>query len=371
MDRSARIRLLACLCLFAPSLVLPGLAVGEEGATEVADLRARREAVEALTPDERERLRRNFERYQALDPAERERLRALASRIDTSPQREELRHAMLRYQDWLRRRTAAERAALAALPPEQRVQRIREQLAEQRHQPPQRLRREDAERLRNWLGAYLREHEEELQAASGPAPRWIDRNDTRARQAWLAMSVFGGRRGAPVPPGLLPSDDELQKLSGELSTNAQRELQGRTDRREKLQLVAQWIGLDRRSGRRNQDRDAQMAAISQAELARFFEEDLDLDDQLRLVFLPKAEDFDRELRRLYVEEYIVARGDQPNWRPGGNERPPGFDRPAGPPPAPPEQPKTEQPTVEPPKTDSAPAESAPTPPAESESPKAE
>jgi hypothetical protein len=291
-------------------------------AEDAPDLQARREAVEALTPDERERLRRNFERYQALDDAERWKLRELADKIQSSPQRDALRHAMLRYQDWLRRRPAAERAALAALPPEQRVARIKEKLAQQRQRPPQRLRRDDAERLRNWLGDYLRDHGEELQAAAGPAPGWIDRNDTRARQAWLAMVVFGGRRGAPVPQRLLPNDEELQKLSAELSTDAQRELNARADRREKLQLVAQWIGLDRRAGRRNQDREQQRAAVSQAELARFFEEDLDLPDQLRLVFLPRAEEFDRELRRLYVEEFIVARGDgEPIRRSGGEERP--------------------------------------------------
>lgn len=302
-------------------------------AEDAPDLRARREAVMALAPDERERLRRNFERYQALDETERQKLRDLAGRIDASPQRSELRHAMLRYQDWIRRRPAAERAALAALPPEQRVTRIQDQLAQQRRQRPQRFRRDDAERLRDWLGGYLRDHEEELQAASGPAPGWIDRNDTRARQAWLAMSAFGGRRGAPVPPRLLPSDEELQKLAAELSPDAQRELNARTDRREKLQLVAQWVGLDRRSGRRNQDREQQMAAVSQAELARFFEEDLDLEEQLRLVSLPRSGDFDRELRRLYVEEFIVARADRD---PGG--RPGPADRPASPPPAtPPDQ----------------------------------
>ncbi|MFO0899712.1 MAG: hypothetical protein U0836_19970 [Pirellulales bacterium] len=290
-------------------------------APEAIDLSARRAAIKALSADERERLRRNLEHFESLDEAEKQRLRELAGRVEQSPQRDELRHAMLRYQDWLRRRPAAERAALAALPPEQRVQRIQEQIAQQRHQPPQRLRREDGEKLRSWLGEYLRDHEEELQAASGPAPRWIDPSDTRARQAWLAMMVFGGRRGAPVPPKLLPSDEEMQKLTADLTPEAQRELNARGDRREKLQLLAQWIGLERRGGRRNQDRDAQMAAISQAELARFFEEDLDLEDQLRLVFLPKAEDFDRELRRLYVEEYIVARGDPASWRPGGEPRP--------------------------------------------------
>jgi hypothetical protein len=133
---------------------------------------------------------------------------------------------------------------------------------------------------------------------------------------------------------LLPTEEELQKLAAELTPEAQRELNARGDRREKLQLLAQWIGLGRRGGRRSQDRDAQMAAVSQAELARFFEEELDLEDQLRLVSLPRAEDFDRELRRLYVDEFIVARGDPPNGRPGGEQRP-------GPQPPPAEAPKAE------------------------------
>jgi hypothetical protein len=197
------------------------------------------------------------------------------------------------------------------------------------------LRRDDAQRLRRWLLEYLGKHGEELRAAAGPPPRFLDDGDEAARQAWLAGAVFGGRRG-PVPPELLPSDSELDALAAELSPEAAESLRGKA-RRDKLQLVAQWIGMDRRRGRRQQDREAQMGSVRQEELAQFFEE-LDPEEQLRLVFLPRPEDFDRELRRLYVEEYIVARpaeretgsrpsgnGDRPraNWGPHGTDTLPG------------------------------------------------
>jgi hypothetical protein len=182
---------------------------------------------------------------------------------------------------------------------------------------------------------YLSKHGEELRAAAGPPPRFLNDEDERTRQAWLAGAVFGGRRG-PVPLGLLPSDDELDALEKELSSEAREALEGK-DRRAKLRLVGQWIGLDRRSGRRQQDREAQMERIGAEDLAQFFEE-LDLEEKLRLVFLPGPVEFERELRRLYVGEYIVARpqgratGGLPSGGGGDRPRPGAGPRGTDPPP---------------------------------------
>jgi hypothetical protein len=163
MSRSERAPLAVwAVCLtVAVAVWLCGGALGAEETP--AERRAR---IERMDPAAKAELLRARERFDALDPAEQKRLHALNEKIETHPRSEELLEVMGQYCEWVNTLSVYDRDALREVPPDQRIEKIKQ------------LREDQANRKRAWLGGRGRFGGERLRKLASQEEevlgRWID-----------------------------------------------------------------------------------------------------------------------------------------------------------------------------------------------------
>ena len=202
----------------------------------------RQARIESMDPTEKKELLRRQERFAGLDPAEQERLRQLHDQIELHPRRDELRDVMHRYYEWIKRLPPDERAALRELPPEQRIERVKELrhtqaewnakleairaawLAERiRRLLPGPVTNEDVEGLIRWIDEYVaRNGPKVLESLPEPRRREIEgelakakHNPRRYREilGWLWLrNELHGRETLPQLDG-----SDLEELRSQLS----------------------------------------------------------------------------------------------------------------------------------------------------------
>lgn len=278
--------------------------------------------LDELSPTDRDELPKKKERFDNLSRDERERLRTLHTNLVRHEQGDRLYGVATRYALWLRSLPAGERAELLSLPPEQRLERIRDirrKQDEQRvrelvHTP---LQQGDLQVVRAWLGEYAEAHKQEIFSKLSSEMQQRMRSDPEDMRRRFAMMLMPGRHGGPRLP--VPTDEEIERLRGRLSNEAQQALDSLDTSDKKLDLIVHWTRAaiwSRMVG----------PPASPEELEEFFATKLDSKRRDELEKLPK-EQFDQRLQWEYRMHKFRNRhgGFRPpfQWGPNG---PPGRFR---------------------------------------------
>lgn len=260
-------------------------------------LDARRQHVAALAPAEKEALRRKFERFEALDPQEKQRLRELCRQVEADPQAAELKAVLGRYGKWLASLAPLRRQELLELQPQARVQRIKSMIEDQTERDSKRLAQADQAALVKWMEQMAIQHESQL-IELVPVDRRGKMKDVpanvRARMLMFSMWWRWQGMGPGGRPALL-KDDDLAGLRTALSADARQRLEGKPPA-EQWKQVSGWV---RQIVRQQMSGGKGFGLVSEEELARFFEHDLNSNQRDYLLSLP-ADEMQRELRRLYL-----------------------------------------------------------------------
>jgi len=329
----------AALCALV-GMSLPGLARGEETLAE------RRARVEALSSAEKQELLEHQKRFAKLEPAEQERLRRLSREVDEDPQAAELRRIMQRYYDWLKTLPPYQRAQLADLPPEARVKRVQQLMAEparkggrpaawaelarrewraggfpDRHwRSPRRLDPADIAGLFAWMDVYAKRHGKQLlEKLPGPQRDRLlqslatEKDDLRRNEmlGWIWLWWQLDNRGeAPAV-----SEKELADLRSRLSPATGERLKSRppADQWRAISAMLTTFMLQQYSARHT---GAPLPLVTDEELAQFFEREL-TDKQRDELLKMSGEEMQRQLWRMYV----VWKLRQMQFPPGRRSRP--------------------------------------------------
>jgi len=327
------------------------------GAVEYDDSRrSRRDYLAELPPESQSRLLGLRDRFLALPESEKTRLRKLRGQIAQSPDRKELMVTLAQYYNWLRDRTAGERADLAALDPEARAQRVarevteeqkrrEERLAAERRRREMELSAEDRRVVARWVVDQVGKHRERILARfrDDKIRSRLERLDDE-KLAWglLAMSwnyrrwSNGGDRHSPFGEDNSLNPEAIDELRENLSSEARAQL-GEVPPERREELVGRWLFSILRERMESRMSGGVLPDVGQAELEQFFAEELSNETRQQLLDMP-SEEMQRELRRRY---YDAKQGRDPNrdfddgpdrphffpGRPGSDRRGDGWKRP--------------------------------------------
>ena len=298
------------------------------------DLEARRQEIAAMSPAEQQELLRRQERFLALPQDEQNRLRALQAAIDADPKADRLRQVLAGYHEWLKTRSPGERAELAKLSRPERVEAIRrsvryQQITRRLAENFELLTSRDMRNILDWIEDLLWHQRDELIASTSPSMRaWFERqSDERQRRALLHVAVGQWRHAGSGKKPVSIQQEDIQKLSENLSDEAQAELAKRNGLEEQRRLVGGWIfsSMNERSDFGRSSRRS--APLPEADVAEFFESELSAGkrDELMSLSPSKAR---QELRRMYWRRdrgESMFRGGPAAPRPD-RRHPQGFDR---------------------------------------------
>ncbi len=329
-------------------------------------LQERRAKVESLSPAAKEALLERYRRFVRLEPSEQERVRRLQAALAADPQGAELRQVMLHYYDWLKTLPPYQQAELRELAPAARVQQVKRLLewqAQRRGKAPAlaeslrdyRLGRglvqpagkrgawlspQDIEGLLQWFERYVARHADQiLRMLPEPQRQQLSRelaqtkDPLRRHELLIAMWL----RWQLDNPGKVPPPDaqDLADLRSHLSPDTRRRLEQRPlpEQWRLLSSVIPLFVLQQYAARRM---DGAFPAVTEEELAQFFEKELKPMQRDQLLNLP-AEDMARELWRMYLRwklgQVPRAKDRRPGAAPGEAPRVPA--RPKGTPKVPP------------------------------------
>jgi hypothetical protein len=291
-------------------------------------LAARREKVESLSLNEQQQLLRNLERFNELPEAEQKRLRVLHQQIEKDANSTKLSMTLARYTEWLKDLPEGQRAELASLDSDARIEQIR-RIFEREHQEQEGgrrkfmggepLPREDMQTMVRWFGKVVWEHREELLAKLPPKQRADYKNlDEFAQRRRLLFHAANQWQGKPLPV----KPEEIESLKRSLSSGTQDRL---AKAKPELQdeLLREFLRQSVMSRMGSFQMRRSLAMASPDELDRFFEFELSKEDRERLSGLPQ-EEMRKELQFLYFQR---ARG--PDGPPMGRHQGPRFGPPDG------------------------------------------
>ena len=277
-------------------------------------------AVARMSAAQREELQRKQRRFAKLKQTEQARLRQLHADLAKEQDRERLHDLLVRYQQWLKTLTAAQRVELSSLNSSQRIQRIRELLVEQERRrfvelsDKSQLDSQDADAVMQWLNEYLRNHAEEFLAQIPEEHRRFFA-DPRRRGRAFAFLVSRGRMEIP-PPTNAEFDDLLRRVSRQMAVSL-----GSIDQASRAELVQEWLR------RRALSALPPRPQVSPQELAVFFREELTDDERTKIERLP-VDEIQDELRRMYFRKrFPRGGGGGRRWNPNrgaDRRRPPGM-----------------------------------------------
>jgi len=318
-------------------------------------LEVRRQRVQTMDLSAKEELLRQLESFRSMTPDQQERLRRLHDRLEQDPQAEELRLVMHRYYQWLKTLKPYQRAELAELAPQDRVERIKKLVQEQARREakrvagtdPARLERlkrllqdqvpkgakrlgaDDVEGLVRWMEQHVLAKQSELIGELPPARRQelqailAKTADPARRRELLAVAWFQGQvRNLDKPLAMTPS--ELDELRSRLSPGTRERLQGLSEA-EQRRMVTTWVRLLLLHHASGQHRVKASADVSDDELAEFLEHKINPELRDRLLSLP-PEEMRRELWTAYLRSKLPEaapdlRAPRPKAHPGSSKTP--------------------------------------------------
>lgn len=273
------------------------------GSQQPESLSDRRTRIEQMNADQKEQLWRRYERFRALPPDEQARIRSLNAKLTQDRDAAILQQVIQRYQHWLDGLSAAERAELISLEPDQRLKRISELRAEERR----RLGPEDAQALAVWMESRLMKHFPERRADFAALP------ENERHERVRAMILQNLARSNPRQPGLAVANArkrpiftaaDFDDLREALSAKAQEQLDKASTPGEQRQIVLGWIRqvyVHAPSGAGPKE-----PRIGEERLRKFFDEELTVSERVGLLRLP-AEQMQRQLRRMYHNRHPMGR----------------------------------------------------------------
>ncbi len=297
-----------------------------------------RQRLSAMSAAEKRELDARRARFSAMPESDQQRLRQIHRDLAEAEDGEQLRQIMQNYAKWLRTLQSGARAELVSLPPESRIERIKQLLREQeswrmRRYVMSELTPDDREVIVKWMEEYVLAHEEQILQR---LPHWKQRWDGLPSAHRLNMLIFAATNIRPVRDLLLPSEEEMNRMKKLLSGSARQEL-NRAEKEGRLpELAERWL----RAAMLNRHAPPE---VSREELQQFYSEL----DQRRREYLENlsAERMEEELTRLYhferyrrffdAERAPFSRSGE-SWRGrsrsgrSGADRP-DNDRPPGPP----------------------------------------
>jgi hypothetical protein len=283
-------RKLSLLLLGLTLVLIPGFTVQGD------DWRERKRRIQEMSPQEKQELQRREERFRSMGETEQQRLREFHTAIEEAPDRELLESVMDRYHSWLSGLRPGQRADLLDLPPEERLERIREILEAQAVQRFHRfaedqLDSDDRRTINEWLRRVQKQHEEEIlerftERHRGMIER-LSENPIRYRE-----SIYFGLGRIPPQEWDFLSPELVDDLKSKLSSKAREALDSERDPRKRVELVGLWARAASFSRRGWQP------PVSEEELFKFFHDHVSAEDRARLETLP-TEQLRSELERRY------------------------------------------------------------------------
>ncbi len=288
------------------------------------DLAARRAIVARMSSEEQQELLRKQERFSALPPEEQQRLRELQATIDARPDGKKLHEVLVRYHEWLKTLSPRQRADLADLGPEERVEKVKQimKMQDAMRQQAERakvLTRDDAKAVANWGREIVWRHRETLMKDMPDSLRGkMERSsDVSRRQDSLLFYAVNRYRGPAGRGPAIVTPKDIEELGELLSPEPRRMLDEAPDLDAKRTIAQGWVwSVVHRISSRG-PRNASPPGMDE-EVVRFFEHELP--PLQRQGLLNRSDELTRdELRRLYMERGHSS---------GGEGR--GQDRPRGP-----------------------------------------
>ena len=275
----------------------------------VADVSQRDAWLTSLSPDQRTNLRAKFNRFREMPPAEQQRLRQLHKEVSAADDAPQLKQAMLVYHAWLGGLPPARQFELREMPAQERLGAVRTLSREMRDDALFTLSEEELKqfvrRMRGPVEELMRTAAKDMLKPSG------QRRPNR----------FAGPAGPNLGRVLAMQFAAEVARPGKFQQGLFEALPARTHEafqalppREKVERFQTWM----------RQAEAQRGEISQAELERFFAEDLDVESRAELLSLPPGE-MQQALRRLYRRQPGQGFG-APwawGWREGRGVRGPG------------------------------------------------
>jgi hypothetical protein len=300
--RLAAVVLLVVLCLAAP-------AAAEEPWTATPE--QRRERLQNMTAEQKEKLQQQRERFESLSPAEQQQLRDLHRDLSQAPDGAHLFGVLKRYCEWLKSLNTAQRAELESLPEAQRVARIVEILKEQETQRLRNLANlpySDGQAVLDWLDGMVQPHEDELMShLSERTQRYLREriDDPRERRKRMVSWLFHERKGDRLRESVEPTGEDLDRLLAKLSAPTREAFAKLNDPEKQQETVRRWIW--------GAVFNPAYIAVSDKELNDYFAR-LPESKQAELERLPR-EEMHQELRKLY----LASRFNRGEWGfgPGG------------------------------------------------------
>lgn len=259
-----------------------------------------RQRIEQMHMDQRDQLLRQRKRFAELRPAEQDRLRRLSRQIEHEPDAESLRGVMLRYHDWLTTLESGQRAELASLPTDRKLQQILRRRQRELREQAQHLSEEDLQGLARWLEGVVMSRFPPWQRTL--AARRLAEKTFSERTADVLLAV---RRSAKRAP--LIDEKNAARLAAQLSEPNRKKLETAADLDTKRRLVFSWIR--QLSHHVQQKLRTRLDDIDEQKLADFFDH-LSSEERNRLMGLP-PEEIQRELRLMYLNDHNGPRFGEP------------------------------------------------------------
>jgi hypothetical protein len=262
-----------------------------------------------LSPEERTNLRAKFNRFRELPPEAQQRLRQLHDQIVAADDAPQLTQAMLVYHAWLGGLPPARQFELREMPAQERIGAVQSLAREMRDDAMFTLSEEELKQFVRKMRDPVEElmHTAAKDFAAKEAPR---RGGERRPNRFSPPPAMGRVLSMQFVAGVARPGKFQQALIEALPERTHEAFEALPPR-EKVERFQTWM----------RQAEAQRGEIPQAELERFFAEELDAESRAELLSLPPGE-MQQALRRLYRRQPGQAFG-APwtwGWRDGRGER---------------------------------------------------
>ncbi len=280
------------------------------------ELEARRSQVARMQPSEQQELLRKQERFAALPAAEQDRLRALQAALDADPDAKRLHEVLVRYHEWLKTLTPSQRAKMAELPPQERVDEIKrlqqqQQAARERTHRADLLSWRDMREVLRWTEDFVWSRREDLMKEMSKEQRQrFEKWDRQRQRRTLLFKAFERSRRERTGGLAALEQPDVDRLADKLSEPAKQALAAAGTLPAQRKIVGAWIGtamhrLEPWGPMRKQN------PLVVEDLLQFLQNEVAPTERERLLKIPREEMLE-ELRAMYFD-----RGRRELGPPGG------------------------------------------------------
>lgn len=302
-----------------------GLFTKDSGETPVSittqpneTLDERRQRVESMNPDAKERLLRAQTRFVALTEGKGQQLRQLDEAIHDAADATELRQIMHRYCVWIRTLPTYTQAELVEMEPNDRIKSVKKQWQEEARNERRRISDKDAAVLMQWIRKYIKQREAKFVETLSESQRKTLSPPMQRHMVFGEMWQWQSEGHGKPPAGM--TDDDLARLRGELSPELRKQLESLPSA-EQWRRVADWLRYAMRQSTAARSMRGPLSEADDERLAEFFEKGLSDKERDRLLGM-SGEEMQRELLRLFQMRTRPLDGPWRGRAPDGDRPPP-------------------------------------------------